>query len=645
MQNSLWLLLSILTAFTALALSTQSPFALVLPICYALPLLLPNRRLERDSANVWGFRLLIYAGLAALGRTPTGMPNYFYDARAFTTAGLIIGGEIILQTFRRPPKDFRFDPILIFLSGIIFLIACNTRSPHIWLMAPAYIFFTLMAVGDVRLAPLNRNGRSTLKKLGAVALVTALGGVAHYEIWAYQGSIMALGARLLSSANIQAQGANIGENPELQGSFNANASTARIFRIKGTLNDPHLRTGAFDEYVGGAWGPKLSDVTARPITPALPDETLEENPKDRALQRTDYNALVTVLRPTGGYIVAPLNAYALVPKTAGGIDWFRFAGPAKIEEEATPFDYGILQSRQEISVGDFTVQTTQGPLAVAPDAGQRDKLLEVPPSIDPRVVQLGLEITADAPTPAQKAARIVEFLYENNKYSLTFERGQGDPVSEFLLQKKSAHCQYFASSATILLRIAGIPARYASGFYAHEGADDGTTVVRGRDAHAWAEAFIDGVGWVNVEATPPAGRADPRASPLPFYQKWWESLGDNFTRLRTWFSNLTGLQIAGLFGIALSLWGLERLRQTWVKKRHLTPLPQVPEHLQIPARKFERALNKRGITLVHERPWSESVPEDWREGAEFVALYNRARFGENDDQSVQELNAQAARLN
>ncbi len=76
------------------------------------------------------------------------------------------------------------------------------------------------------------------------------------------------------------------------------------------------------------------------------------------------------------------------------------------------------------------------------------------------------------------------------------------PLTDFLLRTRSGHCEYFATSTVLLLRRAGIPARYAVGYSAQE-YDEGQQlyVVRRRHAHAWVLAHVDG-RWLTVDTTP-----------------------------------------------------------------------------------------------------------------------------------------------
>ena len=85
-------------------------------------------------------------------------------------------------------------------------------------------------------------------------------------------------------------------------------------------------------------------------------------------------------------------------------------------------------------------------------------------------------------------------------YNLEFSYEQGVDVIEQFLQKKEGVCRHYAATATMLYRAYGIPARYVSG-YAVSAQQNEQTVVKGKNAHAWVEVYIDGIGWIPVEVT------------------------------------------------------------------------------------------------------------------------------------------------
>jgi len=81
-----------------------------------------------------------------------------------------------------------------------------------------------------------------------------------------------------------------------------------------------------------------------------------------------------------------------------------------------------------------------------------------------------------------------------------------DPLSEFLFNHKTGHCELFASALAALCRSINIPARVITGYRVAEyNRIGGYYVVRQDDAHAWCEIdFGPGVGWRTIDPTPPA---------------------------------------------------------------------------------------------------------------------------------------------
>jgi protein-glutamine gamma-glutamyltransferase len=75
-------------------------------------------------------------------------------------------------------------------------------------------------------------------------------------------------------------------------------------------------------------------------------------------------------------------------------------------------------------------------------------------------------------------------------------------VDEFLFDTHRGFCEHYASSFTLLMRAAGIPARVVTGYQGGErNAVGDYYLVRQSDAHAWSEVWLDGRGWVRVDPT------------------------------------------------------------------------------------------------------------------------------------------------
>lgn len=103
---------------------------------------------------------------------------------------------------------------------------------------------------------------------------------------------------------------------------------------------------------------------------------------------------------------------------------------------------------------------------------------------------------------------IIDWLCDNCTYTITptLSDAEGyDGVEKFLSITHEGYCVQFASSLTLMLREAGIPARYVEGYIAGGFVRSGgrsLSYVRDYNAHAWVEVWYDGVGWVQYEATP-----------------------------------------------------------------------------------------------------------------------------------------------
>lgn len=129
---------------------------------------------------------------------------------------------------------------------------------------------------------------------------------------------------------------------------------------------------------------------------------------------------------------------------------------------------------------------------------------DLPGNIDPIVYETTYFITQNAETPYDKAVLIRDYLKANGTYTLesAYPPEGTDAVSFFMNEGMNGYCVHFASAMTVMCRIAGLPARYAEGYYVNID-ESGETIVTGLDAHAWTEVYLNGYGWMTFDATPP----------------------------------------------------------------------------------------------------------------------------------------------
>ena len=145
-------------------------------------------------------------------------------------------------------------------------------------------------------------------------------------------------------------------------------------------------------------------------------------------------------------------------------------------------------------------------------SGEVQESLELPPNFNPRTLAWVRALRSE---PALRNANATTFAQavlahiRTGGYDYTLSPGEygADAVDEFWLDRKTGFCEHFASAFVVIMRGAGFPARIVTGY---QGSDqepvDGYHIVRQSSAHAWAEYWQNGRGWL---------RADPTAAVAP----------------------------------------------------------------------------------------------------------------------------------
>ncbi len=138
--------------------------------------------------------------------------------------------------------------------------------------------------------------------------------------------------------------------------------------------------------------------------------------------------------------------------------------------------------------------------ALAP--AERERALALPPQ-SARVAALAQRWRAENAAPAGVVqAALDHFRTQSFTYTLRPPLLGADPVDEFMFETRRGFCEHFATAFVALMRTAGVPSRVVAGYQG--GARNpagGYTIVTQADAHAWAEVWLDGRGWVRVDPT------------------------------------------------------------------------------------------------------------------------------------------------
>ncbi|HET7729855.1 MAG TPA: DUF4129 domain-containing transglutaminase family protein [Usitatibacter sp.] len=239
-----------------------------------------------------------------------------------------------------------------------------------------------------------------------------------------------------------------------------------------------LREAAFDRYLGGEW-----QSARRAGRPAIREAQRWVLGPGAATGRLMLRRSL----PGGeGLLPLPLGASFVDNLPAQSVEVFP---SGTVRARGTPRFLSM-------DVG-YDAQADRG----APDAVAD---LAVPEVLSATLGRVLAEERLARETPAATVDALRAFFDARFSYSLTLNRGGagGRTLTDFLLREREGHCEYFATATVLLLRSAGIPARYVGGYSAQEySALEQAFVVRARHAHAWAAAYVDG-RWINVDTTP-----------------------------------------------------------------------------------------------------------------------------------------------
>jgi transglutaminase-like putative cysteine protease len=155
----------------------------------------------------------------------------------------------------------------------------------------------------------------------------------------------------------------------------------------------------------------------------------------------------------------------------------------------------------------YTVAYAKQAPEVALTDTQRERSLALPSTLADRVPALAQQVTAGLGTDTARAKALERFFQTGFTYDLEVARISNLGLEEFLFNQKRGYCEQFAGSFAVMARTLGIPSRVAIGYIPNERTGR-VYQVRGRDAHAWPEVYIDG-RWVAFEPTPGRGVAGP----------------------------------------------------------------------------------------------------------------------------------------
>lgn len=422
-------------------------------------------------------------------------------------------------------------------------------------------------------------------------------------------------------------------------------SNAVALRVSSTAQPDYFRGRAFSEYFSNQWSTEpnfrtLSPSQTRPaVIPAA-----EHSGRDFEISDATRGEIVRYeVWPAEGLVGTLAAPQITVWLQSDCLD-------------VAVNQHGILQSSTALPGSPYTIHAGNsevgGAIRAPDDALKRSPAWAVD---DPEIVRLAESLFAECRTTTERIAAVTRYFAEY-EYSLEVtvpEDLNHDPVAWFLLEKPAAHCEFFASGTVVLLRMAGVPSRYVTGFvFTGKNQFSGEWIARNRDAHAWVEAWDESSQrWITVESTPASGI--PQDSAVSDSSQFREYLAHRFQQLRArWrrdgirmighliLSALLSPVGLGLFGTALVVTALVLQRRLRGRERRRGPrrvdasLQPLHTVLQIVDRSVARCFRSRetGETLksfaaeLSRQSQAADADAGLRRAAEWYQCYASLRY-------------------
>ena len=269
-------------------------------------------------------------------------------------------------------------------------------------------------------------------------------------------------------------------------------SDTEVFTVRSDQR-AYWRLTSLDTFDGQIWS---SDASYRPIGERLPEVGTAATAVDTVVQEFTIRSLSSIWLPA-----------AYRPERVSGVEDLSYnedLGSLITGDDTT----NGLTYQVESSVPRFDGSELMGSRPTAsPDL---DRFLDLP-DVAPDVRALADDLAARAPqSPYTLALAIQDHFRSGFRYDLEARPGHDEQaLGRFLFDTRAGYCEQFAGAFAVLARLAGLPTRVAVGFTPGELGADGLLHVKGLNAHAWPEVYIERFGWVAFEPTP--GRGAPGA--------------------------------------------------------------------------------------------------------------------------------------
>jgi transglutaminase-like putative cysteine protease len=369
--------------------------------------------------------------------------------------------------------------VVIFLSFFILLTQfLNSQEIHVAamaLLAVTALFFVLISVNlDETDLPAGRKfkmvGLTLLKAIPLTAVLFVLFPRISGPLWGTPGDVAA-GNTGLSNSMSPGSISRLVESTEI------------VFRVKfdgaAPTNDKlYWRGPVFGIFSGRTWVPLQGRLGEAPAVAIQGDA------------RSVVSYTMT-LEPNNRDWLFALEA----PVTPPVMSEFRTRFTPEMQIVANE----LVRQRLRYAMSSYTSYRFNANASEA----ERRNWLQLPPTYNPRTLQLADEIRSRSGSDADRVRATLEHLRRGGyEYTLSPPRLGRNSIDEFLFDTRQGYCEHYSSAFVFLMRALDVPARVVTGYQGGEfNPVDGFLTIRQSDAHAWSEVWLRGRGWVRVDPT------------------------------------------------------------------------------------------------------------------------------------------------
>ncbi|KTB48100.1 DUF4129 domain-containing transglutaminase family protein [Dehalogenimonas alkenigignens] len=426
--------------------------------------------LSRPSDNQIAFAVFLVAVCWLAGVTGA----WFAARRRNGWPAFIIGALIVSLNVANLTREFEFIIPLYLVAGLVMVAASasNGRGTRLLAGLPLCLLIVLAAFA------LPQSPAADLKlQVGGESILAALKDNTLNIFSAVPSKV-----KTVRSSN--------------QDSVSFSAAPDQSDAIRFIIDFPtsgYFTTRYYDTYSAAGW--TVSQSAATEITPNQPIIGAAPPARSIAISYQVENQVKTDLILVNGYplsVSIPVLSRSLL--SPEGNDIMTLISPRLLAVYQT---YQVTGRLPAVTAAELALAAGKYPDWIA------ERYLQLPSNLPRSVSQLSRFLTRDKVTAYEKVMAVKEYLGSfSYEISGTAVATGADGVAQFIASRQG-NCVNFASAAVVLLRSAGIPARFCQGYLGIErDADTNRLIIRGHDSHTWAEVYFPDYGWIVLETTP-----------------------------------------------------------------------------------------------------------------------------------------------